>query len=256
MQNGPKDNKKRSAGWLWLLVALAVILAAALLLPEHSEPTATNPTAPGVHASQPVNSETAQNRPDEVPDASEQLEQTEQTEQTHTTVPAQSDGSDVPTDPAVTTDPTDPTEQLQQPSAGETEPQATQPSVEIIQQAEAEYEKWLGASLLICVSMEYPDFELEGIYAASATDMEDKLSSDGAYIVFTSGGTRMAIHSVALEAERTEPGTCDISTEAIGYATFDRVDPASIDVEAMEPLALEELSELISQSLLVSIYSR
>lgn len=244
MQNGPKDNKKRSAGWLWLLAALAVILAAALLLPEHSEPTATNPTAPGVHASQPVNSETAQNRPDEVPDASEQLEQTEQTEQTHTTVPAQSDGSDAPT------------EQLQQPSAGETEPQATQPSVEIIQQAEAEYEKWLGASLLICVSMEYPDFELEGIYAASATDMEDKLSSDGAYIVFTSGGTRMAIHSVALEAERTEPGTCDISTEAIGYATFDRVDPASIDVEAMESLALEELSELISQSLLVSIYSR
>ena len=77
MQNGPKDNKKRSAGWLWLLAALAVILAAALLLPEHSEPTATNPTAPGVHASQPVNSETAQNRPDEVPDASEQLEQTE-----------------------------------------------------------------------------------------------------------------------------------------------------------------------------------
>ena len=104
--------------------------------------------------------------------------------------------------------------------------------------------------------MEYPDFQLEGVYAASATALEDKFASDGAYILFSSGGTRMAIHSSALEGERTAPGTMDISTEIIGYATFDQTDPASLNLSSMEQLALEDLSELISQSLLISIYTR
>lgn len=131
----------------------------------------------------------------------------------------------------------------------------TQPTVVIVQRVEAEYEKWLAAAQIVCVSMEHPDFQLEGIYAASVTSMEDKFSSDGAYIIFTSGGNRIAIHSVALEGERTDAGTVDISTEAIGYATFDKVDSDSVDVSAMEELALEDLTELISQSLLISIYT-
>lgn len=130
-----------------------------------------------------------------------------------------------------------------------------QPTVVIVQRAEAEYEKWLAAAQIVCLSMEYPDFQLEGVYAASATSMEDKFSSDGAYIIFTSGGNRIAIHSKALDSERAAAGTIDISTEAIGYASFDKVDASSIDVSAMEELALEDLSELISQSLLVSIYT-
>lgn len=130
------------------------------------------------------------------------------------------------------------------------------PTVVIVQRAEAEYEKWLSAAMIVCVSMEYPDFELEGVYAASATALEDKFSSDGAYILFSAGGERIAIHSKALEGERTEPGTMDISTEVIGFATFDRVDPASVDLKSMEELALDDLSELIAQSLLISIYSR
>lgn len=142
---------------------------------------------------------------------------------------------------------TDSQEQNQEP--------VTQPTVVTIQRAEAEYEKWLAAAQIVCVSMEYPDFQLEGIYAASSTSMEGKFSSDGAYIIFTSGGSRIAIHSMALEGERADAGTVDISTEAIGYATFDKVDLDSVDVSAMEELALEDLSELISQSLLVSIYT-
>lgn len=131
----------------------------------------------------------------------------------------------------------------------------TQPSVVIIQRADAEYEKWLAATLIVCVSMEYPDFELEGVYAASATGLEDKLNSDGSYIVFRSGGERLAIHAKALAGERTKSGTKDISTEVIGFASFDRVDAASIDFSSMEQLVLDDLSELISQSLLVSIYT-
>lgn len=131
-----------------------------------------------------------------------------------------------------------------------------QPTVVIVQQADAEYEKWLAATMVMCVSMEYPDFELEAIYAASATALENKLDSQGAYIVFTTGGNRICIHSRALEGERTAPGTKDISSETIGYATFDRLDPNSVDFSSFEKINLEDLSELFAQSLLVSIYAR
>lgn len=131
-----------------------------------------------------------------------------------------------------------------------------QPTVVIVQQADAEYEKWLAATMVMCVSMEYPDFELEAIYAASATALDNKFDSQGAYIVFTAGGNRICIHSNALEAERTAPGTKDISSETIGYATFDRLDPNSVDFSSFEKIDLEDLTELFAQSLLVSIYAR
>ena len=131
-----------------------------------------------------------------------------------------------------------------------------QPTVVIVQQADAEYEKWLAATMVMCVSMEYPDFELEAIYAASATALENKFDSQGAYIVFTAGGSRICIHSKALEAERTAPGTKDISSETIGYATFDQLDPNSVDFSSFEKIDLEDLTELFVQSLLVSIYAR
>ena len=131
-----------------------------------------------------------------------------------------------------------------------------QPTVVIVQQADAEYEKWLAATMVMCVSMEYPDFELEAIYAASATALDNKFDSQGAYIVFTAGGSRICIHSKALEAERTAPGTKDISSETIGYATFDQLDPNSVDFSSFEKIDLEDLTELFAQSLLVSIYAR
>jgi hypothetical protein len=153
--------------------------------------------------------------------------------------------------------PADPEETL---NPGETKaPQENvvpQPTVVIVQQADAEYEKWLAATMVMCVSMEYPDFELEAIYAASATALDNKFDSQGAYIVFTAGGNRICIHSKALEAERTAPGTKDISSETIGYATFDQLDPNSVDFSSFEKIDLEDLTELFAQSLLVSIYAR
>lgn len=167
-----------------------------------------------------------------------------------------------PSDPAASmpsdTQPDTQTQPSNSPSERESQPQHTeesQPASVIVQRTEAEYEKWLSATMVVCISMEYPDFQLEGIYAASSTELEDKFSSDGAYIVFTSGGSRMAIHAQALEAERTAPGTVDISSETIGYATFDPVDPDTIDFSGMEQVAVEDLSDLIAQSLLVSIYT-
>lgn len=130
----------------------------------------------------------------------------------------------------------------------------TQPPVEIVQRADAEYESWLAAAMLMGISMEYPDFELTGIYVASGTSLEDKMNSQGAYILFTSGGEAMAVHSVPTNGERSAAGTRDLSTETLGFATFDSVDPASVDTKSMKQLAVEDLSELIAQSLLVSVY--
>ena len=218
-----RKNKKTSP--ISMILAVAVVLAIAMLVcfavskfttPNEEKPETTGATDTQDQNQDPQNETTGQTAPSTAP------EQTQATQQT-----------------------TAPTE---------TEP-VTEPTVIIIQRAEAEYEKWLAAAQIVCVSMSYPDFQLEGVYAASATSMEDKFSSDGAYIIFTSGGSRIAIHSKAREGERAEAGTVDISTEAIGYATFDLVDPNSVNVSAMEELELEDLSELISQSLLISIYT-
>ena len=217
--------KKKETSPISMILAVAVVLVVAMLVyfavskdtaPSGEKPESTGATDTLDQNQDPQNETTGQTAPSTAP------EQTQATEQTTT-----------PT---------------------ETEP-VTEPTVVIIQRAEAEYEKWLAAAQIVCVSMAYPDFQLEGVYAASATSLEDKFSSDGAYIIFTSGGSRIAIHSKAREGERADAGTVDISTEVIGYATFDKVDPNSVDVSAMDELKLEDLSELISQSLLVSIYT-
>lgn len=164
--------------------------------------------------------------------------------------PAQSDAAVLPTEVA-------PTEELTQPSESyQPEIQETSPPIVIPQIENAEYEKWLAATLIVGVSLEYPDFVPEGIYSASSTSLEEKFSSDGVYIVFVSNGATMAIYSKPIMAERAEAGTKDISSENVGFATFDLVDPAAINVDSMERISFEDLGELISQSLLISIYSR
>ncbi len=243
MSKGRYHKKKKKTSLIWIIVAVAVALAIAALayfgvndftIPNLSlndeKPEATIATDAQEQNQEPQNEATTHNS--ESAEATESVEATEATEATESDEQA-----------TLSTEPEQPQEIV------------PQPTVVITQREEAEYEKWLAAAQLVCVSMEYPDFQLEGVYAASATSMEDKFSSDGAYILFTSGGNRIAIHSKALDAERANGGTIDISTEAIGYATFDKVDPSSINVSAMEKLAVEDLSELISQSLLISIYT-
>ncbi|MBQ8830094.1 MAG: hypothetical protein IJ017_00660 [Oscillospiraceae bacterium] len=131
----------------------------------------------------------------------------------------------------------------------------SQPNIEITERADADYEQWLAATMVVCISMEYPDFELDGIYTASETSFENKFSSDGTYIVFTSGGKTMAVHSVALSGERTASGTRDISSQTLGFATFDVVSPSSVNTSSMTEISVDDLDELIEQSLLISVYT-
>lgn len=226
-----KKRTKKFPVWLILILvaAIAAIFAAILFLGKGKEDIPFETESP-------------------VAQQTESVAQTENREDTEApTEPQQTEVEIQPSESEAATEPL-------QTEAPETIP--PQPTVVIVQKAEAEYEKWLSAAMLVCVSMEYPDFELEAIYAASATSLDDKLDSAGAYIVFNTEGKRVVIHSKALTAERTASGTMDISTEIIGYASFDRVDPASVDFSGMEKIELDKLSELIEQSLLISIYAR
>ena len=126
--------------------------------------------------------------------------------------------------------------------------------IEIVEKSDASYERWLAAGMVTAVSMQYPDFEIEGIYLTGETDPADKMQSGGAYVIFTADGTETAVQSTPLEAERTDAGTTDLYTRDLGFATFDVVDPAQIDTGACVAVSMDELEELISQSLLVSLY--
>lgn len=171
-----------------------------------------------------------------------------------------------PTTPGRPTNPTTPTRPTQPKPTGPvrpttptqprpTQPGPTQPVATVPQQKGDSYEHWLSAGMLIGVSMQYPDFALQGIYLTGETAMADKMASGGAYILFTSGGQSMAIHSAPLAAERKTPGTTDLSTQAIGYATFDVVKPSAVNTGTLIPVEIGDLEALIAQSLLVTLYT-
>lgn len=126
--------------------------------------------------------------------------------------------------------------------------------METVEKADASYERWLAAGMVTAVSMKYPDFEIEGIYLTGETDPAEKQQSGGTYVIFTADGTETAVQSMPLEAERTDAGTTDLYTRDLGFATFDVVDPAQVDTVSCEEVSMADIEELISQSLLVSLY--
>lgn len=85
----------------------------------------------------------------------------------------------------------------------------------------------LAALTIYGLSLEYFDFELQGIYEA-ASEM------DGIYAVFTSGGMDYVAHVCAINEERTASGTRDLHSPEVGYAAFDLVDALPDGVSAMD----------------------
>lgn len=126
--------------------------------------------------------------------------------------------------------------------------------VEVVEKEQASYERWLAAGMVAAISMQYPDFTLDGIYLCGETALEEKSSSEGVYVVFTTDGNQMAIHSKALDAERNEVGTIDLYTMDLGFASFDIVDISTIQTDSYQSVEITELEKLISQSMLVSLY--
>lgn len=121
---------------------------------------------------------------------------------------------------------------------------------------EYSYEQWLAAAMVAGMAMEYPDFQLLGVYAASEVPVSAKMQSQGACIHFVTGGTKVVIWSQPLVDERSEKGTTDLYTGDLGYATFDICDPAGVKLADMQELELEALGELIAQSVLITVSGR
>lgn len=131
----------------------------------------------------------------------------------------------------------------------ETKEEEIPQKAEIKEKADATESEWLSAAVVIAISMQYPEFEIEEIYIS----MEDIKET---YVVFNTGGKQVAIHSKELSEERKEAGTKDIYAEGLGFATFDEVSVSGIKTNDMDTIAIEELNDLIAQSLLVSVYER
>lgn len=124
----------------------------------------------------------------------------------------------------------------------------------MVEKEEASYERWLAAGMVVGVSLQYPEFEFTGIYLASESELDNSDESKGAYVVFECGGEEIALHSKPMEGERTEAGTKDLYTEELGFATFDEIALENIEKDECIAIEMDELSELIRQSVLVTVY--
>lgn len=118
------------------------------------------------------------------------------------------------------------------------------------------YEDWLASAMIIGISMQYSDYEFLGIYTASETPVAAHDSSAGAYVIFMGDGEKRALKAVPLDGERPDRGTADLYVPAIGYATYELIDPNSVPVNSLKERKIEDLATLISASTQVSIIER
>ena len=102
---------------------------------------------------------------------------------------------------------------------------------------------WIG--IIICLNAFWP----LGLYLIYRQLTKPSVKNSKLFTTLRQGCAK------ALEQERTDPGTVDISTEVIGFASFEQINPDSIDFASLEELNVNDMNELISQSLLISIYT-
>lgn len=129
-----------------------------------------------------------------------------------------------------------------------------EPYVEDFERMDADYEQWLAASVITCISMESPDFTLGDVYASAQTTIDNRMESQGVYVMYETGGETCCIQSVPLEQGRTDqPGTKDVYSEYIGYATFDQIPADTVDTGGWHIVDMQELNTLIEQSVRVTL---
>ncbi len=222
-----KQEKNKSSLKLWLIIGgitVALIFAVVMILVNRGTPKNEDwvPVIPGETTGSNSN-ESATSGEEPVPSGSEDTDHASPTAAGQT---ASTEGSQGSTSPV--------------PTLGDEDP----------------YENWLASAMIIGISMQYPDFEFLGIYTASQTPVSAHDGSAGAYVVFKSNGETLALKSTPLSDERSDKGTSDLYVPAIGYATYDLIDPNAIPLAGLTELQIEELEELIIASSQVSIIER
>lgn len=140
--------------------------------------------------------------------------------------------------------------------AGETEPSEEDTGTadqELEDRVTAPYEYWLSAAVLTGISVEYPAFEPGEFYISSETELGNRGSSSGVYVTFYIDGQEKCIYGAPLETERSDAGTKDIYSDVIEFARFDEVNVSEIP-EDFSPVNIENINELIEQSIAVALY--
>ena len=112
------------------------------------------------------------------------------------------------------------------------------------------YEKYLAALSMYALVLEYPDFQLDTIYAASFVPMENKAQSKGIYMTFESGGMQLVAHLYPIEAERTESGARNVYSPEVGYAAFDIV---SAVPEGLSKLSQSDYADVMDKITLPTV---
>ncbi len=121
------------------------------------------------------------------------------------------------------------------------------------QVTEESYERLLAAGVLIGLSMNYPDFELEELCYKEDHSLSDKMESEGVYVFFRSGGESLCIYSRPLMEARSEKGVCDLQETTLGVASFDLISKDPSELDGYISLANTDLSEQINQLYLLTI---
>ena len=118
------------------------------------------------------------------------------------------------------------------------------------------YEDWLASAMIIGISMQYSDYEFLSIYTASETPVAAHGSSKGAYVIFMGDGEKLALRATPLDGERADRGTMDLYVPAIGYATYELIDPEAVPKDSLKERTFADLQDLIVASTQVSIIER
>ncbi len=138
-----------------------------------------------------------------------------------------------------------------------TKPAPTEPSATHNAQMSGEsYERWLAAHDYLLTYVAYEQTAEPEIYLTGETDLANKSQSAGIYLLLTVGNQTVLLESKPLSAERTAPGTRDVSAPKIGYATFDEVPLDSVDLSAMEKVDYEQIKALVDAALLPTLNER
>lgn len=232
-----KNNKWIIAAVLFA-AAFMLLLLGSILAGGGQEAYGTDISSPGIQSSEEINSTEGRHQ------GTDSQQETGEESQSGT-------GSQTSNPAAPTVAPGQPTKA---PDRDEDDGDKSNQGQNVIVKEDATYERWLAAAMTIGISMQYPDFELKDIYLTGRHALSGKAESNGVYIVFSSAGSTYMILSKPLETERENGGTTDLYSMDLGFNTFDPVETDSVDVNSMEKVAFEDLSKLIEQSLLVSLY--
>ena len=128
------------------------------------------------------------------------------------------------------------------------------PNLDVVEKKESYYEEWLAAAMCMSLTFYEDEFEILNIYYKSKTKLEDKMDSEGVYLIYKNSEGTICLHSSPLEKECTDEGVTNLYSQDVGFNTYEKLSVKKINFANYEEFEIDSLSKIISQSVLVSLY--